>query len=500
MADTLSNAPTVAPSDSVSQVAPEKTAPSDGKARGRRSAKNTIAKDVPPGAVQVPKGGQNKTGKASTPQNATIQLTGWDELDLVATRTETIPTFTVDVNPYLELVTVEYDRIASRCPSAGKFIPFALFRYYCLQMWWYRVLTLMKMNGQVLTTDEKNFLNSFNNGGEDFQVPTHVAQYLANMGNFIQGGETYFFRKIVAKFTGKEMDHVVEEGWIDTGNGSSRITTGNQFWAYTQLPVPAVYATAIVNEVRTNDPSSPTLLTLEHVSPAAEDGFYWVTTDNIAGWQNNPRLYAHSSHRSTYANLGWTSYGLPTDMQTPFLFSPSSMRWMSDRLGTVRELKVYPSKQITLSSQGSPMQAYWLELPEKFYSHDYTKFVTDSEPAGKATCFSELALTSRFGVDPKAVTPAFNFGYRLARDKVISGFNANREPVYCNRSNYQPFIYCKTTEGSDDEIVNPPQQLFLGMNDSWTFGSSNNLNLNRFQTHAIRRDDAVTRSLLLINS
>jgi len=212
---TVSEAQTLAPSDSMSQVkAPQASAPSGGKARGR-PAKNAISKDTPPGAIQVPKGGQNKTGKVSQPQNATIQLTGWEDLDLAAIRTETIPTFTTDVNPYVDLVDSEFDRIVARCPSVGKFIPFALFRYYCFQLWWYRVLLLHKMNGMVLNSHEKDFVNCFSSGGEDYMVPTHIAQYLANMGNFIQGGETYYFRKLSLSFSGKAEDPIVEEGWLD---------------------------------------------------------------------------------------------------------------------------------------------------------------------------------------------------------------------------------------------------------------------------------------------
>lgn len=498
MADTISNAPTLAPSDSLSQTDTKRADPSPSKARSKRSPKNTMAKDTPPGAIQVQPGGQNKTGKASTPNNTTIQLTGWDELDLSALRTETIPTFTVDVSPYLEVVDTEFDRIASRCPSTGKFIPYALFRYYCLQLWWFRVLTLMKMNGQILSTHEKNFVNSFNNGGEDYAIPTHVAQYLASMGNFIQGGETYFFRKIVASFTGISRDHVVEEGWLDCGNASTRIVNGGQFWAYAQVPVPAVFTAAIVNEVRSNDHANPAAIDLTHLTPEAANGHEWIPTDNIAGWVNNPRQYNHSSHRTTYHNIGWSSSTIPADVQTPFLFSPASMRWMSDRLAGIKELKVYPSKQIQLSSQGSPILSYWLETPDKVPSKDWREFATEDLPRGKASAFSELALTSRFGVDAKALTPSFCFGYRLARDKVISGY-ANGQPVYAGRSNYQPWIYRRTVPDDDSIIVDPPAHWLVGMNATWQFGSAANLNLTRFQTQALRRDDAISRSLLLTN-
>lgn len=494
----VSNANTLMPQDSASQVqAPERvSAPSGDKARRKKSAKTVISKDTPPGAVQVPKGGQNKSGKASPLQDTTIQLTGWDELDLAPVRTETIPTFTTDANPFVELVDTEFDRIASRCPSVGKFIPYSLFRYYCFQLWWCRVLTLHKMNGRVLTSDEKNFLNAFS-GGEDFAIPTHVAQYLANMGNFLQGGETYFFRKMDLLFTGKDGDQYVEEGWLDVGNHATRITNGDQFWAYAQVPVPGVFATSIINEIRENDPANLAQQTLDHVAPATEnEEREWRATNNIVGWKTQPRLYNHSSHRQTYHNIGWTAYAIPTDVQTSFLFSPSSMRWMSDRLSVIKELKTYPSKQITLSVMGTPAQAYWLEVPSPLVSSDWQEFATEDQPTGRAAGFSDLALTSRFGVDQKAVTPAFSFGYRLARDKVVTRYE-NHNPVYGERSNFQPWIYVETTDDGPDVILDPPPVYMLGMNRTWSFGSAANLNIVRFQTQALRRDDAVTRSLLL---
>jgi len=501
MASVASDAQTLTPSDSVSAVeVTQVTAPGDGKARRPRPAKNAMAKDTPPGAIQVPKGGQNKTGKTSPVQNATIQLTGWEDLDLAAIRTETIPTFTVDANPYVDLVDAEFNRITARCPSIGKFIPFALFRYYCFQLWWYRVILLHKMNGQVLTSDEKNFLNCFSSGGEDYVIPTHIAQYLANMGNFIQGGETYFFRKLALYFGGHSDDPVVEDGWLDCGNATTTIVNGPQFWAYSQVPVPGVFTTAIVNEISLNDPARPALQTLDHVEPTLEDPeLRWKATNNITGWTTRPHLFNHSSHRQTYSNLGWTSGRIPSDLLTPFLFSPASMRWMSDRLSTIKELKTYPSRQIGLSVMGSPSQSYWLESPDNFHSYDIKDYADYDDPDAKSTLVSDLALTSRFGVDVKAATPAFSFGYRLARDLVITGYE-NRNPVYAQRSNYQPWIAVIPSEDEPDVIHDPPVGLLAGINQTWLFGSAANLNIVRFQTQVLRRDDALSRTLILTDN
>jgi hypothetical protein len=494
MADSLPVANTLTPSDSVSvAIEPTKTtAPSKGRAGGTRSAKNAIAKDTPPGAVKVEPPGSKKSTKTSVPRDATIPLTGWADLDISAARVETIPTFTVDVNPFLDLVSTEFSRIVSRS-SLGKHLPFALFQYYCLQLFWYRVLFLMKSNGQTLSSDQKNFLNAFVSG-DAFVVPPHIAQYLANLGNFMQGGENFYFRLLDAQFTGVNKDHSVSKGWLDTGNGATQITTGNQFWIYAQLPVPAVMVTTVMNEVAFNDPSNPGLLGLAHVTPPAADGFQWNPTNNIAGFLTDESLYRynHSSHRSTYTNLGWTDTAAPTDMQTCYLFSASSMRWLSDKLSDFRDLKVHPSTQLGLSVNGSPMQAYWLEEPDRFQSYDDPDLISDS-PRSRATAVTDLALVSRFSVDPKALTPSFDFGYRLARSKVITGY-ANKLPVFAARSNFQPWIY-----RTDSGVVSDPPDLFLnGMNATWSFGSQSNLNIVRFATPVLRRDLALQSSLLLV--
>lgn len=499
MADTMSNAPTIAPEESASNIdAKATTAPTKGKAAGKRSSKNTPGKDTPPGAVQVQKPGQSKTGKVTPPQNATIPLTGWADLDICATRVETIPTFTVDVNPYIDLVRTEFDRIASRSPTAGKHIPFALFQYYCLELFWFRALTVFKLNGQTLSTEQKNFLNAFS-AAEEFTVPTHIAQYLANLGNFLQGGEAYNFRLIDVQYTGRNADGTVQEGWVDCGNGATRITTGAQFWAYAQLPAPGVFATTVVNETAFNDPANPGFDTLDHVTPAAADNRSWKPTHNIAGWVNDHSHYRqnHQSWRSTYTNLGWTPTSIPTDMQTCFLFSASSMRWMSEKLSTVKELKLHGSKQLTLSVQGSPMQAYWLEEPDVQQSYDDVGYLED-EPRTKATLNTPLALTSRFSVDPKALTPAFDFGYRLARSKVILRYE-NRKPVFADRSNFQPWIYFDTSDADHPTITDPPPAFLIGMNSSWTYGSAGNINVVRFATPSMRRDLALQSSLLLVD-
>nr|QJW70320.1 coat protein [Erysiphe necator associated partiti-like virus 1] len=502
MASQLSEASTLRPEDSASQAGAENVDPTSSKAgpKPKRGAKNTVGKGAPTGRTQTNQPAKPKT-QPSQPNNATIPLTGWAELDLVATRIEVIPTFTVDAAPYIDLVGAEFDRIVSRCPSVGKFIPFALFQYYCIQLFWYRVLFLQKSNGQILSTEEKNFLNTFV-GGEEYNVPLHIAQYLASIGNFIQGNETYFFRKLNFQFTGVDLNQTVEKGWLDCGNASTTIINGTQFWAYAQVPVPAVAATTICNEVahnsRINPP--PNLEDLEHITPDPEDDEHsWIPNSNILGWLNTPHTFNHNAHGSTYANLGWMHDSIPMDAITTFLFSPSSMRWMSDKLATAKELKLYLSGQLTLSTQGAPMQAYFLASPLHLRPGDEVELrLLDNR--SKASQFTELSVQSRFGTDAKALTPSFSFGYRLFRELVTTGY-VNRMPIESQRSNHQPWFYVEHDSRDDtaNVIQDPPGQFMLGINATWTYGSAVNLNNARFETIAMRRDNALQRALVLVD-
>jgi len=502
MASQLSGATTLLPDESAPKAGIEPTAQTQRAAgsKQKRGAKNTMGKDTPTGSIQV-KQHTAKGLKPSTPTNATIPLTGWAELDLVATKIEVIPTFTVDAAPYIDLVNAEFDRIVSRCPSVGKFIPFALFQYYCIQMFWYRVLFLQKSNGQPLSTEEKNFMNAFV-GGEEFDVPLHIAQYLASIGNFIQGNETYFFRKMIFSFSGIAPTQTVQKGWLDCTNNTTTIINGTQFWAYAQVPVPAVAATTICNEIIHNSRINPAppLLRLDHITPASEDDDHnWLPNSNILGWLNTPHAYNHNSHASTYANLGWLRNRIPVDSLTCFLFSASSMRWMSDKLALAKELKSYPSSQLTLSVQGAPMQAYFLASPNHLAPTDEYELRLIANRS-KGSLFTELSVQSRFGTDPKALTPAFAFGYRLHREKVTTGY-VDRQPQVAERSNHQPWIYVVNDANDDTQnvIADPPNQYMLGINATWTFGSAVNLNNARFETVAMRRDNALQRALVLVD-
>jgi hypothetical protein len=347
-----------------------------------------------------------------------------------------------------------------------------------------------------LDSDEKAFLTIFNSG-DDFTVPTHIAQYLSNMGNCIIAGETYFYKKLDCRFSGIDINQSVKTGWLDCGNASARVADGKQFWAYAQTAVPAVYTTAILNEIRGNNPYHDQVqLDLSHVAPEPANGQEWITTNNVTGWCNQPHRFHHTFHSTIYSNLGWTIDAAPADMLTYFNLHAPSMRWVSDAFAALPSVKTYSLKQATASIMGAPFQVSWLQCPKTQYSYDIPEFLAVDKPTLRASGHTNMSVHSRFGLDISSATPALNFAYRLFRDKVITGHN-DAEPVYAERSNFQPWILRTAKEMGGFTINDPPPQFMLNINRTWTFGSQSSINIPRFQTSALLRKDSITHSILL---
>jgi len=488
----INDASTVAPSDSASNIgAAGKQAPSKLASGGpKRSSKAATDKGAPPGAVQVPKAGQNQSKKSSPVVSTTIPLSGWGEIDLHSFRKDIEPTFTTDARPYADLVDTVYNGIQSRYSAGGKHIPRSLFRYYCFTFWWFRALWLHKSNGNVLSSDEKNFLNVLSSG-EEFQLPSHVAQYLGNMGNFLQGGESYFFRKAPVDL-GESEDALVNKGWFATLEAGNRVGDAS-FWLYSQYPSPAVAVIDILNECNNTSTNPVAAHNLSAVEPNIP-GTVTYPTDNIIGWSNTPISAHHNSWRATFSQLGWTPQRLAPDNQTNFLVSTSTLKWVSERLSCLKDYKVYSSKQISLSVQGHPMQAYWLANEHAPSQKD--QFPSLDEIGANRLCasrYSDLAVVSRYSIDPKVLAPAFSFGYRLERSLVFTGYNRD-VPQYAQFSNYQPWV--QTSADGTAYIPLTPARL-AGMNATLTYGSQPFMNVRRFATHELNRSVGLDAALIL---
>lgn len=488
-------ASTVAPSDSASQApkAPRNTAPSSRGGPRKGPAKPFVDKDAPQGAVQVPNGGQSKTSKRSPVVSATIPLSGWGEIDLYPFRRDIEPVFTVDARPYADLVDTVYTSIQSRYSAGGKHIPLALFRYYCFTMWWFRVLWLHKANANTLSSDEKDALNILL-AGEEFQVPSPIAQYLGNLGNFVQGGEQYYFRLMDFHLDSIDLDDaIVKKGWYNTTDANNRVDA-TTWWLYAQFPSPGVYSTYACNEADSTLPTPVGPLNFNAIAPTNGSALAHPT-DNIIGWNNRVQAGHHNSWRATYNMLGWSATSLPSDVQTNFNISTSTLKWMSERLATLKDFKLFSSKQLSLSVQGAPLQAQYLDIEDPSTQVDQRPPVADvASNAMNASRFSEFSVSSRFSIDPKTLPPSFAFGYRIERRQVFKSYGKDRTPAFEGRSNFQPWLFVKEDSSA---YVAPGAAWFARMNAPFTYGSQPFMNVKRFSTHQLNRSVGLDAALVL---
>lgn len=486
-------ASTIAPSDSLSQAPkpPRSSAPSKGGGPRKGPAKPSVDKDAPQGAVQVQPGGQSKTKKKSPVVSAAIPLSNWGEIDLYPFRRDIEPVVTVDSRPYSDLVDTVYTSIQSRYSSGGKHIPLALFRYYCYTMWWFRVLWLHKANANALRSDEKDFLNILL-AGEEFHVPSPIAQYLGNLGNFLQGGEQYYFRMMSVPLSQVDADDaVVKKGWFETSLPGNKVDAST-WWLYAQFPSPGVYSTFACNEANSllQNPLAP--LNFDSVAPDIK-GAVAYPTDNIVGWNNAIPSAQHSSWRATYSLLGWSATSVPSDVQTNFNVSTSTLKWMSERLSTLKDFKLNSSSQLVLSVQGSPIFANYLGIEDVATQVDQRPPVADvASNRMNGSRFSEFAVSSRYAIDPATLAPSFSFGYRIQRTQVFKKQGPNRSPEFESRSNFQPWLFA-----SDEAYFGLSPAWFTGMNAPFDFGSQSFLNVRRFSTHQLLRSVGLDAALVL---
>ncbi|UOK20170.1 coat protein [Diplodia seriata partitivirus 1] len=490
---------TVLPSDSASQVPDQpkndKTKKGGkGANKNKRPAKSALDPTAPPGSVDVPPAGTKKTGKTSTPVSSTIPLSGWGEIDLHDHRRDVLPVFTCDAAPYMDLVNTVYAGIQSRYSQNGKHVPRALFVYYCCMFWWLRVLYLHKMNANVLSPSERAFFNVMT-AGEEFNLPAPIAQYLANLGNFQQGGEQFYFRKMNFEFTGTDDESTVKKGWLRTSsNDTTTVRTSREFWAYAQVPVPAVFTTSVNNEAYWSLPThqADLLNTIEPAEPTDTDNAAARPTPNINGWDATPALPHHTSWRATYSSLGWSRTSVPADLQTDFNVSTSSLKWVSDRLASINGLKLHTSKQLLLSVQGNPIQAYFLDCDDS--ASRQKRFLRDSSPDlenWRCTAQHDFQLSSRYSMDSKLLAPAFSFGYRLHRFLSFESYQDDL-PVDSTISAFQPWVFF-----SDHQQVPPPEGFLNDINGSFNYGTGRFLGTARFETHLLSRSAGLNAAVIL---
>jgi hypothetical protein len=312
-----------------------------------------------------------------------------------------------------------------------------------------------------------------------------------NMGNFLQENEKFFFRLQNNKFTDKNMT-AAQKGWLSTYDPYDRVTDSD-FWTYAQIPIPGVLITAICNEANASLPAPAAPNSLDGTAPD-NNGHAVFATENIIGWDTTPLNPAHSSWRSTFQQLGFGLTDTPTDMQTQFNFSASTLRWMSEHLSTIRDFKVHDIKQLTRSTQGHSMQAYFLATESPYDNvSQHPRFANLTTNRLNGSRHTTLAIHSFDESDSKVLACAFAFGYRIKRDKHFRDYD-NGEPRYYAQSNYTPWILA----ADDDTSARPISTAqFTNMNSTFEFGSQPFMNVARFSTHGLNRLNALGAALVL---
>jgi hypothetical protein len=341
-------------------------------------------------------------------------------------------------------------------------------------LWWFRVLWLKQSNQYVLTRDEKSFFGVMK-AGEDFVAPDRVAQYLANLGNFQVGSEEFVFHFSEVDFSRELSVGPVSTGWPASADGSLRFSP-ETFWLYGQLPVPGITALNVCNEAAScsNAPRTE----LDALTPAAAEHHTWSPTSNVNGWDLDPYPAHHSSVRSSFASLGWSSTTVAPDVQTGFLVSVSTLKWVSERLsGLAPSLKVYSTKQLTLSVMGSPMQAYFLQ------PLDSDREILPPAPLDRAakkrySLDTSFSVSSRYRQSDLLLTPGFCFSYRLERTFASNGV-----------SRAAPWLYAL-----NGVPVASPMGYDVRANHTYEFGSLPVLNVRRFRTATLSRRDGLVVS------
>jgi hypothetical protein len=467
------------PSDS-SNARPVTTEKAKKEKKGNRSKKtDPVDPKAPVGSIPVP---PPKSAPAKQPSHvvtAAVPITGWGDSDFTTMhKRQPLLDHEPDASGFFDLVDAVYTDLAARQTSM-KFIPRSLYRYYCGQLWWYRVLYVHKSNGFILETQQKRFLDTIG-PLEDLVLPDKIAQYLANLGNFDYNGEVYRMKLPHLDFSATgTFQNTVIPGQLHTGSES---LTPDEFWYYAQFPVPATLLTSVLNELVPNTPGTRYQPFSVGTKLPSNPEFKVYATENVCGYTRNGWQASHSSWASTFANLGWTLKSFPRDMQTDYQSSPSTMSWISSRLALLSSEKMLSVKQLTLTKQGNFCQIGYLDT----HANDLRTHATfDSVSAlqdYRYTTSQYFFLAARSALPPAVLSATYCFGYRVKRYSFGDS----------GHTNSAPFAYYNTTS---KQIAPLPPGYLTAMNRSLD-GLNTDLTAARYMTFAQERSVVLVSALL----
>nr|QGZ98412.1 coat protein [Plasmopara viticola lesion associated Partiti-like 1] len=453
--------------------------------KARKNNSKPKGKRPPKGKVKVvaPEG----SGLPDTPPLAEeIPISGWGTSFSMAQRPIDTPRprFTVSANPFLDLVDQEWLHLRTVFSKETKDLPRSVFRYYNMILWWRRVLELKTQNSYFINVDEQMFLHRVGDLN-DLQVSSHIAQYLKAMGNFSLSTDKFFFDALSIS---REMN--AEGYFVDETNGDVRV---NQFWLYYDLPCMRIFRDAICVELdrtrsRRSNASEPL--------PTVWDGFtppnsHRVPTTNILGYGGsvvgdiNRVPFPSNSAISAVSSLGWNYTNgvtvIPSDCNSVFWLSPSTMKFVSDIIEKSQKLKSYSIDKVFKSNDGNAVQAAFLkfDIPEGL-----------SDYLGRYSFLQQQMLQSREKQADTMLVPGFDFGFRTNVGLVFDHRDVNGNPVYHQRSSAQPWKFV-------DDVTNPTVYFdpagnaLQNINEVYSFGESAILHAARKTTASWRRADVL---------
>jgi hypothetical protein len=230
------------------------------------------------------------------------------------------------------------------------------------------------------------------------------------MGNFTDGGESIEFA-LPANLLDLSATHNGHQGYLAGPNNTLR-TDAVTMWLYTFCFSMGVVVDSLSNEISMITNQQPRFRNLDPVAPlpAQFPGAALVRPSmNVLGWRIGIPEALHTSWRSTYSSLGWSRDSQPNDLETDWLISPNSLRWISDRLSSIPEYKCVPASGLTATTAGHFVQGYTF-TPPKIDLAGLIPVQTD-----RYSRRVKLALESARIVPPDVISPAFAFALRITR-------------------------------------------------------------------------------------
>lgn len=346
-----------------------------GRGRGGRVVRGGNPPDSNPKPAPVQAPGQDKTGKAPSPYSGTPSFTAWGTPPIQQSKRRVRQTIYIDGSGFEDMVETEYEQLTAKHATSARKIPRSIFKYSAFMAFWSRALSLKLSNNNRVSQQEREAMRVLESLTPNIQLPTRIAQYLQNLGNFdhVDGQRLeivfpdYDFSR--SGGTGEERGFIA---YPRPNNNTTRVPTPAESFMYGRYPIPGVIAMAISRELDLNSNNQITA-GLTGVTPTVASFGQGATqvhaTPNIIGHDTAPIHALHNSWAATISSLGWTvggpeEPGIPPDAISNWLISPGTLRWLSDNLRNIQSYPMTPWSDINKNNSGAYIQLGFIDTTE----------------------------------------------------------------------------------------------------------------------------------------